>query len=160
KPPTRQYTAHYAGPPGPQAPPTRPAEESARFRTSRTPALLWGGSYVAAALVVSGGTNPAAVPDPGARFLAFVVFAVLLVLGLRLLYRVVRRPQLCLRVGSEGLSVSWRQHSRELPWTSIARVRVVEERSRPWLVLWLADGTAVPGPVRGDVFRPYHGGLR
>ena len=70
------------------------------------------------------------------------------------------RPQLGMRVDTEGLVVSRGHSEQRLPWSAISRARVVDDRARPWLVVWLAEGAATPAPMGGGVFQRYHGGLR
>lgn len=65
-----------------------------------------------------------------------------------------------LEIGTHALGVRRGGRQYELPWSEVARVRIVDERTKPWLVAWLNDGKAVPDPLRGNVFQPYLGGLR
>jgi eukaryotic-like serine/threonine-protein kinase len=137
--------------------PASTAQDGTRFQTSPRAAGLWGVGCVLGALFLSNVAGRA--PGAGARLVAFLGFVVLLVLAVRMLLAALR-PAACLRLTTEGLVVTRGRAETRLPWSGVSRVRVVDERSRPWLVVWLADGAPVPTALGGGVFQRYHGGLR
>jgi hypothetical protein len=148
---TRTYTAVA---PAPQ--PAPPPASSARFRTSRSTAVVWGSAGVLGALFAGGAADPASGLGASGRLLALCLFVALGFFGVRLLVRAIR-PQHGLDVTPEGLLVSRGNERRLLPWSTIARTRVVEHRGKPWLAVW----PAVPWDLSGSaLFRPYHGGYR
>lgn len=150
--PTRQYT---------ELADAAPAERAAgvRFHTSRSAALAWGAACLAGAAVAGKVSSPSTGPHPFIRLVAFVLLLALLANGIRLLVRAAR-SQVSLDIGTRTLRVRRANREHELPWSDVARVRIVDERTRPWLVAWLTDGRNVPDPLGGNVFQPYHGGLR
>lgn len=68
------------------------------------------------------------------------------------------RPSRRLEVSSAGLTVGRGSRSRQLPWPDLARVRVVEDGQRPWLVVWPLPGVSRAGlgaMVNGGGLRAY-----
>ena len=182
--PTRRYTAVAArpapaansppqhgppqhGPPGAfrpgafppvAAPGAYPPGSRAVFRTSRVSALVWGsltgfGALTCAA--ISRGASEAG--DGGASFLFFVGFVVLGMPAARLLWALARPPH-WIEVSAAGIAVGRRSRRQQLTWPQLARVRVVEDKHRPWLVVWLSDPQAARG--LGAEYREEHGGFR
>lgn len=133
--------------------------ERARFGTPRLSAALWGSASLLVALVLSDVSSEAPGRAAPVRLLAFLGFVALLFTAARLLISALR-PELTFDVSHRGLLLVRGTHRIELPWTSLARVRIIEHRKKPWLVVWLAGGTPVPKPLGGNIFRPYHGGYR
>lgn len=154
---TRQYTGAADAPR--EAPPQDGRSAGVRFRTSRSAALAWGCASLAGAVVAGRVSAPSAGPYPLVRVIALVLLVLLLANGIRLLVRAVR-AQVSLHIGTRALCVRRGGRHHELPWSEVARVRIVDERTKPWLVAWLADGKPVPDPLGGTVFRSYAGGLR
>lgn len=144
---------------GSPEPTSKTTPERARFGTTRLAAAVWGSASLLVALVLSEASSEAPGRAVPGRLLAFLGFVVLLFAAARLLISALR-PQLTFDVSHRGLLLVRGRHRIELPWTSLARVRIVEHRKKPWLVVWLADGTPVPKPLGGNIFRPYHGGYR
>lgn len=65
------------------------------------------------------------------------------------------RPERWLEVSSTGLTVGRGRRGRELSWSDLARARVVEDRQRPWLVVWVRSGVS-----RAGLGAVANGGLR
>jgi hypothetical protein len=147
---TRQYTEAAESPPSGRS-------AGISFRTSRAAALAWGCANLAGAVVAGMVSAPPAAPL--VRLAALVLLLLLLANGVRLLVRAVR-AQVSLEIGTHALSVRRGGRHHELPWSRVERVRIVDERTKPWLVAWLADGETVPDPLGGTVFRLHRGGLR
>jgi hypothetical protein len=135
--PTQRYTK-VAAADGPGAP--QPAAGSrAAFRTSRLPALLWGTLSGAGALTCASISGDAsAAGNGGLALLGLAGFVLLTVAAVRFLLALVR-PQRWIEVSSSGLTIGRRGDRRELAWSRIARVRVLADKRRPWLVVWLTD---------------------
>ena len=134
------------------APPTV-AGSRAVFRTSRSSALLWGTLTGLAALAcagISGGASK--THDNGGALLFFVAFVLLAVAAGRLLWNLTR-PQSFVEVSASGVVIGRGPRRRELTWPQIARVRVVDDKHRPWLVIW-PRGTEI------SEYPAYHGGFR
>jgi serine/threonine protein kinase len=143
RPATREYTA-LTGTPG----------SSAMFRTSRFSALLWGLLTSVAAIVCGGLSDGSSKAHNGGAALLFLIgFVLLAVAAGRLLWNLVR-PKSFVEVSGAGLTIGRGVIRRELGWPSIARVRVVDDRRRPWLVVWLHGA---PPPELGVA---HHGGFR
>jgi serine/threonine protein kinase len=144
------------------SPPARqgsPAGAGTRFGTSRAHNVFWGGASLVAALICAGIADQHSAAGPAGRLVAAVAFVVLIVAAGRHALHALR-PQLGMRVSTEGLVVSRGGREQRLPWSAVSRARVVDDRARPWLVVWLAEGAATPAPMGGGVFQRYHGGLR
>lgn len=129
------------------------SQEAARFRTSRTRALLWAGVITLGAIMVSGLGNP--INPPEVR-LTGTVATTALGIAAALLFAAAARPRRTLDVTADGLSFSRGRRSWHSAWPTIARTRVVGG-ARAGVVVWLTPGTTVP---HRRLCRPYHGGLR
>lgn len=90
----------------------------------------------------------------GAAFLFFLAFVVLGVSAVRLLWQLTR-PRHWIEVSGAGLVVGKGTTAHTLPWSHLARVRVVEDARRPWLVVWPRDQATVHTEFAAD-----HGGFR
>ena len=130
-----------------------------QFRTVRWQGLLLACCQVVVGLTVAAWADRAWWADRDVRVLALVLFVVLFAAATRQLVRVAR-PSFSLEVGPSGLVVRRGRQRWSLGWRSVARVRVVEHGARPWLVVWLADGSTPPRTLGTAAFRRYHGGLR
>ncbi|MGX7828118.1 serine/threonine-protein kinase [Actinokineospora sp. 24-640] len=119
------------------------------------------GPYVVAAGVGAGGAvlllaAAAEAGKTGQPAIALIVFVLAVLLALVALRRagqaVVRRR--AAEVTAGGLS--WRRGATvtTLKWSRVARVRVVEDKSRAWLVVWPRDPAALPGKP------DHHGGYK
>ncbi|HET9143719.1 serine/threonine-protein kinase [Actinophytocola sp.] len=158
--PTRRY-ARANGPlmPAPQddsvdAP--AGAGNRAVFRTSRVSAAVWAAVFGVAALLCAAMSQSAnQFGDNLPAVLLFVAFVVLLVPTARMLW-ILLRPGRWVELSADGLTVGRGERRRRLAWSQLARVRVVEDKRRPWLVAWLAD-TEVS---RADLGPAYSGGFR
>lgn len=134
---------------------TGPAPSSAVFRTSRFSALLWGTLTALGALLclaISGGQSDA--HNGGGALVFFIAFVVLAIPAVRQ-FRNLTRPRFFVEVSGGGLTIGRDDQRRELTWPQIARVRVVEDKRRPWLVVWLHTGE-----VLGAEYPAEHGGFR
>ncbi|GAA4980713.1 protein kinase domain-containing protein [Actinopolymorpha pittospori] len=140
------------------APPDRDVG-AVQFRTVRWQALLLACCQVVVGLTLAAWADRAWWADRGVRLLALIFFVVFFAAATRQLMRVAR-PSFSLEVGPSGLVVRRGRQRWSLGWRSIARVRVVEHGARPWLVVWLADGSTPPRTLGTAAFRRYHGGLR
>lgn len=145
---------------GPAMPGVAPGSGNrAVFRTSRTAAIVGGVAAGAGALVclsISGSASQAG--NGGGALLFFLGFVLLAVPAVRLLWIAIRARR-WLEVSGEGLLIGLGQRRRLLAWPQVARVRVVEIRKRPWLVVWLADPADSLGGLAGR-YRGQHGGYR
>jgi eukaryotic-like serine/threonine-protein kinase len=158
-----------AGPvPVDQVPPTKPYTVAVRsangnravFRTSRLAALVGGVAAAIGAVVCLGIAGSASdTPGQGGLGLLFFVGFVLLAIPAVRLLRTAIRSRRWLEVSGDGLTIGAGTRRRRLAWSQVARVRVVEIRRRPWLVVWLTDPNdslgGLAGPYRGE-----HGGYR
>jgi hypothetical protein len=127
---------------------------SAVFRTSRFSALLWGTLTTLGALVCAGISGGAAkAHDGGAQLLFFIAFVVLGIAAVRLLWTLTR-PRSFVEISNTGLVIGRGARQRELGWPQIARVRVVADKHRPWLVIWPR------GADISDIGAEHHGGFR
>src|SRR5439155_18490309 len=139
------------GIPGVAAPAALPPGAGSRavFRTSRTAAAVWGTLTGLGALTCAAISQGASeLGDRGGSFVFVVGFLVLAVPAARLL-RVLILPRRWIEVAAGGITVGRGSRRRQLTWSQLARVRVVEDRHRPWLVVWPTDpprpaGTSVP----------------
>jgi eukaryotic-like serine/threonine-protein kinase len=141
------------------APPMPVDGNRAVFKTSRTAALVGGGVALAAALTCSAIAGAASrTGQDGLAFVWFVGFVLLMIPAVRLLWSAVRSRR-TLELSADGMTIGVGTRKRRLAWPQIARVRVVQTRGRPWLVIWLTDQNdslgALAGPYRGE-----HGGYR
>jgi hypothetical protein len=139
------------GPPG--------AGNRAMFRVSRVTAVVWTCVFgLAAALLAAMSQSANQFGDDLTAVLLFVGFVVLLVPAIRMLWVVVR-PARWVEVSGDGLTVGRGARRRRLAWSQLARVRVVEDKRRPWLVVWVADAEAA-GASRAELGPAYSGGFR
>jgi hypothetical protein len=124
------------------------------FRTSRFSALLWGGLTAVAAVLCAGLSGDASkAHNGGAALLLFIAFVPLAIAAGRLLWNLAR-PRSFVEISATGLVVGRGGRRYELPWAQIERVRVVEDKHRPWLVVWLRNARVL------DLGVPYLGGYR
>jgi serine/threonine protein kinase len=162
RPPTKQFTE----PPGkPRQPAATPhatfetAPDGTRFQTSRFTALIMGSLSVVGASIMAGVADAGSQAGPFGRFLAGIGFILLAIFAVRLLFAALR-PQLTLHINREGLVLSQQNQHRQLAWRDVVRVRVVDHKSRPWLVVWLKEKAVPPKSLGQGTFRSYHGGVR
>src|SRR5215475_4131936 len=125
------------GPWWPPAPPNGarlgpPAAASrATFRISRLSALLFGGAgAVGSLLCASISRGQAEVGSNGTSFAFFVGFVLLGLSAARPLLALAR-PRRWVEVSGAGLTLGRGLRRRVLPWSDLARVRVVERNRRP-----------------------------
>lgn len=145
------------------APATRPyttvGGNRAVFRTSRLSALTWGAVAVAGSLTCSSIAGSASASGQDLAALLFVIgFVVLAVPAVRLLWSAFR-PRRWVEVSGTGLTIGKGSRRRHLAWSQVARIRVVEDGKRPWLVVWL-DGPPAFDSGLGIQYRKEHGGHR
>jgi hypothetical protein len=159
--PHRQAPARVAWPQagallGGTAPPTR---GTPTFRTSRPASAARAALFVVLALLGAETADPTTGSESAlVRLLAFVAFVWFGVLGIRWFVRAVR-PQSSAEVGPDGLLLRLGRAQWQLPWSAVARVRVVDGGRRPTLVVWPAAGGGVPAAF-GAASRRYYGGVR
>jgi hypothetical protein len=135
--PTQRYTKVAAPDESGDALPV--AGSSAVFRTSRLPALVWSTIFGAGALTCASISGDAsAAGNGGLTLLGLTGFVLLTVATVRMLLALIR-PQRWIEVSGSGLTAGRRGHRRELAWSRVARVRVLADKRRPWLVVWLTD---------------------
>ncbi len=168
-PSTRVYTAMTAAPVPP--PPNGPMAGGVtaggvtaggggvRFGNSPSAAFLWGLLSMTGALVAAAVAAEESGARPMVRAAALATFIMLVVTGSAQLLRSLR-PRLTLEVNAYGLTVVKGRDQWQVPWTAVARTRLVDDSSRPWLVIWLAAGATPVTTFRVLPFRSYHGGLR
>ena len=142
-----------------QSPGAGASPGAATFHTSRPAEAVRAGLCGLLALLCA----DVADPETGAgsatvRLLAFVACVWLAVLAVRWLVRAVR-PRSSAEVTPEGLSLGYGRSRWQLPWSAIARVRVVDGARRPTLVVWPAAGIPVPTAFAA-VNRRYYGGVK
>ncbi|MET9023566.1 serine/threonine-protein kinase [Actinopolymorpha sp. NPDC004070] len=168
-PQARPYAEQDASPPAgldrrPAEPARQPARPSAdggtvRFTTNRLPGLIIAACQLLVGIVSLRWAGQASGSDPVMRVVALVAFLVLFVLATRHLIRSARRGY-TLELNRQSLVAAKGRQRWEIPWETVARVRVVGDRSEPWVVVWLVDGWTPPRKLAGRVFRRYHGGYR
>ncbi|MGB3442833.1 MAG: serine/threonine-protein kinase [Actinophytocola sp.] len=164
--PTRQYTRtarpapddHRPAAPPPPPPADQPdaARGRAVFRTSRRSAVLMCAAVTLAALMSLALSDGAGKGGNGAVSLLFLVGFVLLAVPAVRYALIAVRPRRWLEVSDEGLAVGAGSRANILSWSEMARVRVIEDKRRPWLVVWItgpATGKRAIGPLS-------HGGHR
>jgi hypothetical protein len=152
------------GPPGapPQAGPVPgapPRGSRAVFRISRVTASVWGSLAAAGALTcgsISQGASKAG--NPGGSFLFFVGFVLLAIPAVRLL-RVLFHQRRWVEISAAGITAVRGATRRELPWSQLARVRLVEHGRRPWLMVWPTNPQAARAALGGE-YREEYGGFR
>jgi hypothetical protein len=131
-----------------------PGGSRAVFRVWRLSALVLAGLTTVGAIVCGSISQEANVARNGGGALLFFAAFVLLAVPAARFWWIVVRPRRWIEVSGDGLSVGRGSRARLLTWAQLARVRVVEDGRRPWLVVWPQDGT---GPGLGA---PYAGGFR
>lgn len=142
---------------------------SAWFWTSRWAAVGWGcGTLLAALLAGTAVLAPnqnvpqSEIATGFGRVLALIGFVVAVSVLIRLT-RAASRPQYTLEIGGPGLTVAKSGRTNggrphwQLPWHTIARIRVVADRSRPWVVVWFAENAR--NPLTDGRFRQRNGGF-
>jgi eukaryotic-like serine/threonine-protein kinase len=150
RPPTRPYTVAAA----PSGGEPNMARGRAVFRTSRRSAVLMCVATTLAALVALAFADGASKGGNGGASLLFLIgFALLAVPAVRFGIIAIR-PRRWLEVSAEGLTTGTGSRAHILPWAQVARVRVIEDGRRPWLVVW------VKGPDHRGIGTPTHGGNR
>ena len=135
------------------------AGNRAVFKTSRTAALVGGGAPLTGALICSSIAGAASsAGEGGVALFWFVWFVILMFPAVRLLWSAIRSRR-TLELAAEGMTIGVGTRRRTLAWPQVARVRLVETRGKPWVVVWLADGndtlSGFAGPNRAE-----HGGYR
>lgn len=137
---------HRPAPPAP-APPAPPVDASvSRFRVRGRAGAAFSFVLLApCALVLLGMAADAFVRDRDESA------AVLVLLGLPFAYWATRElwrlagPHRWLEVSKAGLTLGRGSRSRHLPWSEVARVRVVDDRKRPWMVVTVNAGVSRAG---------------
>ncbi|MDQ3403985.1 MAG: serine/threonine protein kinase [Actinomycetota bacterium] len=124
------------------------------FSTARGPRVIAAGAGAGGAFLLAAAAVEASRSGQvgiGGAILVLAGFLALVAL-LRLAQAI--RPQRRIEVTAAALA--WRRGSNvtTLTWSKVARVRIVEDRNQPWLVVWPRDPSALPG--KSD----HHGGYR
>jgi eukaryotic-like serine/threonine-protein kinase len=133
-----------------------PEGNHAVFRTSPLSALTIGLVTTLAALICGAISKAASVAGRGGFALLFLIaFVLLIVPAIRLLWTLVR-PRPWIELSGSGLVLGRGSRRRQLAWSRLSRVRVIEDRRRPWLVVWLNDRES----DLGTDYRQQHGGFR
>lgn len=158
RPPTRAYSQFRAAPVVRDLRP--PAGNYADFRTSRLSALVWGVFSTSGALICAGiADNSSKAGDHGATLLFLVGTLVFGLSAVRLLWSLIRQRHR-LVVSADGLAFGGgKRRRRQLAWSQLARVRVIEDKHHPWLVVWLTDAEASRANLGAD-YSSQHGGFR
>ena len=130
-----------------------------RFSTNRLAGLVIAACQIVVGLFLARWAGQASDSNPVMRVAALLAFVVLFVLATRHLIRSARRGY-TLELSRQSLVAAKGRRRWQIPWETVARVRVVGDRSEPWVVVWLVDGRTPPRKVAGRVFRKYHGGYR
>ncbi|UVS79888.1 serine/threonine-protein kinase [Actinokineospora sp. UTMC 2448] len=124
------------------------------FVTARGPRVVaavvgFGGAGLLAAAGAEAGRNG----RPGVGLLVLAVAVLLALVAVRRAGQAVG-PRRRVEVGAAGLS--WRRGATvtTVKWPKVARVRIVGDKHRPWLVVWPRDPSALPGKP------DHHGGYR
>ena len=131
-----------------------PSGSRAVFRVSRVSALVLGAvTTVVAFVCLSVSQQAGAAGDRGGALVFFVLFVAFAVPAVRQWW-IVLRSRRWLEVSADGLTIGRGGQVRQLPWAELARVRIVEDRRRPWLVVWSH------GPDRAGLGPEYAGGNR
>ena len=129
------------------------------FKTSRTAALVGGGAALAGALTCSSIAGAASkAGEGGVALFWFVWFVILMFPAVRLLWSAIRSRR-TFELAAEGMTIGVGTRRRTLVWPQVARVRLVETRGKPWVVVWLADGNDTLSGLAGP-YRAEHGGYR
>ncbi|GAB3408615.1 serine/threonine-protein kinase [Flindersiella endophytica] len=129
---------------------------SAEFHTSRATALAWSALTGFAGLFFATVANENSGQAPAIRLLALLAFIFFVVVTIRMLVTAFR-SQYSVEVNQIGLNVTKDGQHWQLPWHTIARVRIVNTDSKPWLVVWFND--LYQGPHL-NAFESRHGGVR
>jgi eukaryotic-like serine/threonine-protein kinase len=129
---------------------------SAEFRTSRATALAWSALTGFAGLFSATVANENSGQPAAVRLLALMAFVFFVVVTIRMLITAFR-AQYHLEVDQAGLNVTKDGQHWQLPWHTIARVRIVNTDSKPWLVVWFNE--LYQGPNL-HAFEGHHGGVR
>jgi serine/threonine protein kinase len=147
------------GPPGgaPPEPPARPdppragaaAEQAvdkqltggkAVFRVSRVWALVLGILATLAMFTCLAFSQGANLKGEGGIALILFGGAVFFLLPALRQWWIMLRPRRWLAVSPEGLTIGRGRREKRLRWAELARVRIVDDKRRPWVVVW-AHGT-------------------
>jgi eukaryotic-like serine/threonine-protein kinase len=129
------------------------------FRTSRVSALVLGAVTTVGAIVcLAISQESSAARESGAALLFFIAFVLFAVPACRLLWILVR-PGRWVEVSGDGITLGKGDRRHKLAWSQVARVRVVEDKRRPWLVVWPRDQQAAQIEL-GGAYSELHGGFR
>lgn len=161
RPATQRYTRVGAAAAAPEVASEPAPREGNRavFRASRLSAVVWGILGAAGALICAGVLQEAINTENG--WLGVTSFAGLILLGVPALRRFwgLARPRHWIEVSSNGLTVGRGARRRRLEWSQLARVRVLQSKGRPWLVVWLTDPAVAQAGLAG-AYRHHYGGYR
>jgi hypothetical protein len=137
-----------AAPPAaaPANPPARSAREPAAsgqqtggravFRVSRVSAFVLGVLTTLAMLTCLAFSQRADLRGEGGMALILLGGAVFFLLPAVRQWWVALRPRRWLAVSPEGLTVGRGKQERQVRWGELARVRIVDDKRRPWVVVW------------------------
>lgn len=142
KPPAAAPGAKPAASPAPGPAASTPAPLTggrAVFRVSRVSALVLGLLTTVAVLTCLAFSQGAKVKGEGVMALIFLGLAVFFFLPAVRQWWIMLRPRRWLTVSPDGLTVGRGKQERELRWAELARVRIVDDKRRPWVVVWSHD---------------------
>jgi serine/threonine protein kinase len=130
--------ANQAAPPaGPGSGPVKqPTGGKAVFRVSRVWALVFGVLSTLAMFTCLAFAQGAGAQHKDVVALAFLGGAVFFLLPALRQWWNVAKPRRWLSVSPEGLTVGRGKQEKQLRWAELARVRIVDHKRRPWVVVW------------------------
>ncbi|MFC5289657.1 protein kinase [Actinokineospora guangxiensis] len=138
----------------PNLPERKRTGNQAVFTAARGPRVVAAGVGLGGAALLAAAAAEAA--RTGQQAMALLVFAVAVLLALVAVQRIGQAvaPRRGVEITAAGLS--WRRGATvtTLKWPRVARVRIVEDKDRPWLVVWPRDPSSLP--AKPD----HHGGYR
>jgi len=123
---------------GPVPPPaaSMPTGGKAVFRVSRVSALVLGVVTTVVVLTCLAFSQGANLKGEGGMALIFFGGAVFFFLPAVRQWWIMLRPRRWLAVSPEGLTIGRGKQERQLRWGELARVRIVDDKRRPWVVVW------------------------
>jgi serine/threonine protein kinase len=138
----------------PNLPDRKRTGNQAVFTAARGPRVVAAGVGLGGAALLAAAAAEAA--RTGQQAMALLVFAVAVLLALVAVQRIGQAvaPRRGVEITAAGLA--WRRGATvtTLKWPRVARVRIVEDKDRPWLVVWPRDPSSLP--AKPD----HHGGYR
>lgn len=132
-----------ASPAGPGSEPVKhPTGGKAVFRVSRVSALVLGVLTTLATFTCLAFAQGAGLQGKDVVALAFLGGAVFFLLPALRQWWNMLKPRRWLSVSPEGLTVGRGKQEKQLRWAELARVRIVDHKRRPWVVVWPHGATS------------------